>query len=82
VSATTARTRIAERDFQKIVLQRQLSDLCIERLHVDGRSVGPGACRRPDYPGSPFLELQFSSRDLVGVNVEMLSQLGYPVLAP
>src|ERR1700750_2989069 len=43
---------------------------------------GPGACRRPEHPGSPFLKLQFPPRDLVGVNVEMLSQLGYRVLAP
>jgi hypothetical protein len=32
--------------------------------------------------GSPFLKLHFPLRDLVGVNVEMLSQLGYRVLAP
>src|SRR5262249_10073442 len=36
----------------------------------------------PNTPAAPSLKLQFPLRDLVGVNVEMLIQLGYRVLAP
>jgi hypothetical protein len=51
-------------------------------LHIDRWYVDPGACRRPEHPGSPFLKLRLPLRDLVGVNVEVLRQLSHRVLAP
>jgi hypothetical protein len=43
---------------QKIVLQRQLSDLGMERLHVDSRLRGSAAATGTEHIGCPFLELR------------------------
>ena len=81
-SSCAQQARFAERYFQKIVLQRQLSDLGMQRLHIDGRRVGSDPRRRPEHPGGPFLKLRLPLRDLVGMNVEVLRQLSNRALAP
>jgi hypothetical protein len=53
-------TCFAERSFQKIVLQRQLSDLGMQRLHVDGRLRRSVAATRTENIGSPTLKLRLS----------------------
>jgi hypothetical protein len=67
---------------KKIVLHRQLSDLGMERLHIDRRRIRSGARHSAEHPGSPFLKLRLPLRHLVGVNVEVLRQLSQRVLAP
>ena len=63
---------------KKIVLQRQLSNLGMQRLHVDGRlrrpvtAAGAGA----ENIGSTALKLRLLRCDLVGVKVELLGKLG------
>jgi hypothetical protein len=55
-------------------LQRQLSDLGVQRLHIGGwlrRSVAAGT----ENIGSPALQLRFPRCDLIGVDVELLRQL-------
>ena len=64
-----------KRSFQKIVLQRQLSDLGMERLHVDGRLRSSAAAAGTEYIGCPFLKLRLPRCDLIGVDVELLRQL-------
>ena len=56
--------RLAERAFQKIILQRQLSDLRMERLQIHRRCGGTGLGFRPEYPGSPSQKLRLPLRDL------------------
>src|SRR4030081_1422217 len=63
-----------ERSFQKIVLQRQLSDLGMQRLHVDGWLRGSLAAGT-EHIGCPFLELRLPRCDLIGVDVELLRKL-------
>lgn len=73
--------RLAERAGQKIVLQRQLPDLRMKRLHVD---QGGGSLRLrlgPEYAGGPVKELAAPLRDLVGVDIELLRQIGQRLLA-
>jgi hypothetical protein len=48
----------------------------MERLHVDGRLRAAVAAARTEHIGCPFLELCFPRRDLIGVDVELLRQLG------
>jgi hypothetical protein len=52
----------------------KIADLGVQRLHVDRRRCCPVAAR-PENIGSPALELRFTRRDLIGVNVELLRQL-------
>jgi transposase len=63
------------RCFLGIVLQRQLSDLGMERLHVDGRLRGSAAATRTEHIGGSFLELRLPRCDLIGVHIELLCQL-------
>jgi hypothetical protein len=52
-------TCFAERSFQKVVLQRQLSDLGMERLHVDGRLRASVAAARTEHIGCPSSSCAF-----------------------
>ena len=47
----------------------RLSNLGMERLHVDGRLHASVAAARTEHIGSSFLELCFPRRDLIGVDV-------------
>jgi hypothetical protein len=58
-------TCFAERSFQKIVFQRQLSDLGMERLHVDGRRrASVVAARTCPCVSCPWLKSQLLGRTL------------------
>jgi hypothetical protein len=66
--------RLAERAGQKIILQRQLSDLGMQRLHVDHRhqfSLRSIA----EYPGRAFQQLVTPLLDLIRMDVKVLRQL-------
>jgi hypothetical protein len=73
-------TRLAERAGQKIILQRQLSDLRMQGLHVDHRfwfslrGVPKNTSRTLKQLITPLL-------DLVRMNVEILCQLDQRLLA-
>jgi len=74
-------SRLAQRPGQKIVHQRQLADLGVQRLHVD-RGLGRLAMAfRSENPCRPFQQLAAPRRDLVRVNVKLLRQLGQRPLA-
>src|SRR5215207_8254148 len=64
----------AERTGQKIVGQRQLADLGVQRLHVDGRRSRWRL--RTEHPGGPLQELSLPGRNLVGMNIELLGPFG------
>jgi len=66
--------------FLGIVLQRQLPDLGVERLHVDGRR-GRRRAPRSKNLGSPTLQLRLPRRYLIGVDVEVLGQLSHRSVA-
>ena len=80
-SPCAQQTCFAERSFQKIVLQRQLSDLCMQRLHVDGWLRGSLAATGTEHSGCPFLELRLPRCDLIGVDVELLRELSQGSIA-
>src|SRR5215211_8427864 len=54
----------------------------MERLHVDGWRGRFRSRLRTEHPGSPLQELSFPGRDLVGMDIELLSQFGQRLLAP
>jgi transposase len=54
---------------------RQLSDLGMQRLHIDRRLPGSFAATRTENIGSPALELRFPRCDLIGMNVELFRKL-------
>jgi hypothetical protein len=66
---------LAERTFQKIVLQGQLADLGMQRLDVSrwGRGFRAGFPKRIS---RTLQQLTALLRDLVGVHIELLRQLG------
>lgn len=71
---------LAERALQKIVLQRQLADLGVQRLQVEHR-LGGGRLA-PKHVGGTGLQLLLPVSDLVGVKIELLRPLGQcPVAA-
>jgi hypothetical protein len=72
---------LAKRAFQKIILQRQLSNLRMERFQIHSWSHGAGLGLGPKYSGSPLQKLCFPLRDLVDVHVELLRQLDQRLLA-
>jgi hypothetical protein len=74
-SLCAQQTGFAERSVQKIVLQRQLSDLGMQRLHVDSWLRGSLAAAGTEHIGCPFLELRLPRCDLIGVDVELLRKL-------
>jgi len=61
--------------FLRIVLQRQRSDLRVQRLHVDGGLRHSVAPEGTENISSPALELRFPRCDLIGVDVELLRKL-------
>jgi len=69
-----------ERAFQKIVLQRQLPDLGVRRLQIRRRRTGL-ALLLPKNAGRLTENLGFPLRELIGMNIELLSQLGQRLLA-
>jgi hypothetical protein len=71
-SLCAQQTGFAEGSFQKIVLQRRLSDLGMQRLHVDSWLRGSLAAGGTEHIGCPFLELCLPRCDLIGVDVELL----------
>jgi len=60
--------------------QRQLADLGMQRLHVDGRRGGCHASRSENL-GSSALELRLPRRNLIGMDVKLLGQLSYRSVA-
>jgi hypothetical protein len=54
----------------------------MERLDINARSGGVRVGLRPKHPGSSFLKLRLPLRDLVGMDVELLRQVGKRLLAP
>jgi hypothetical protein len=65
--ATGQQTRLAERTGQKIVLQRQLPDLRMQRFHIDDRLRLGFRCRAK-HPGRALQELIAPLLDLVRVS--------------
>jgi hypothetical protein len=63
---------LAERTGQKIVLQRQLSDLGMEHRQVRRRSGTLATRLGAEYPSRPVEKLRLPLGDLVGMNVELL----------
>src|ERR1700732_5215248 len=68
-------------DTQKIVLERQLADLGMKGFQIDGWRSGFGTSLSPEYPGRPFEELRLPLGDLVGMDIELLRQIGQRLLA-
>src|SRR5450755_4415204 len=62
--------RLAERSFQKIVLQCQLPDLGMQSLQVDSRFTTSGSVI--EHTGSALQKLRFPLRDLIRMNVKSL----------
>jgi hypothetical protein len=71
---------LAWRSGQKIVLQRQLSDLGMQHRQIHRRSLTVAATLRAKQPGCPVEKLCLPLRDLIGINVELLNQLGRRLL--
>src|SRR4051812_6241359 len=65
----------------KIIGQRQLPDLGMERLDVDCRGTWLSLGCRLESPGSSFQQQRLPSRDLVRMNIELLRQFGQRLLA-
>src|SRR5450432_2378122 len=65
--------RLAERSFQKIVLQCQLPDLGMQSLQVDSRFTTSGSVI--EHTGSALQKLRFPLRDLIRMNVEALRKV-------
>jgi hypothetical protein len=59
----------------KIILQRQLADLGVERLHIN-RLLSRSRLRFPEDARRAFQKLIFPLRDLVGLHVKLLGKLG------
>src|SRR5438067_2101592 len=74
-------TGFGERSFQKIVLQRQSSNLGMQRLHVDGRELRRSVAAGTEYISSRALKLRLPRCDLIGVDVELLRKLGHRSIA-
>jgi hypothetical protein len=73
-------TRLAERAGQKIVFQRQLSDLGVQGLHIDVRlrlSLGGLS----EHTGCSFKKLVAPLLDLVRMNIKFLRQFDQCLLA-
>jgi hypothetical protein len=64
---------LAERAGQKIILQRQLADLCVQRLQIH-RRLSDGRARRAEHIGRSLLQLPLPFRDLVRMNLKLLRQ--------
>jgi hypothetical protein len=73
-SLCAQQTRFGERSFQNIILQRQRSDLGVQRLHVDGRELRRSVAAGTEYVGSPTLKLRLPRCDLVRVDIKLLSK--------
>ena len=71
---------LAERAFQKIVLQRQLSDLGVKRLQIHRRCFSTRRAGTED-AGRAIEQLRFPGRDLVRMNIEKFRQFGQRLLA-
>ena len=69
------------RRFLGIVLQRQLADLGVQRLHVDGRWSRTVAAAGTEHIGSSAFELRFPRCDLIGMDVKLLRQLSQRSIA-
>src|SRR3954470_467806 len=65
----------------KIIRERQLPDLGVERFDIDCRCTRLRLGGRPEHPGSPFEQQRLPGRDLVRMNVELLRQFGQRLLA-
>src|ERR1700730_8882956 len=72
---------LAERAFQKIVLERQLADLGMKGFQIDGWRSGFGRGLSSEYTGPPFDELRLPLGHLVGMNTELLRNIGQRLLA-
>src|SRR5450830_120847 len=68
------------RRFLGIILQRQLSELRVQRLQING-DFWPNTRRGPEHPGSPFKQLRFPLCDLIGMDVELLRQFCQRLIA-
>jgi hypothetical protein len=56
------------------------ADLGVQRLHID-RGRGGRHAPRAENPGSAALQLGLPGRDLIGVDIKVLGQLGYRPVA-
>ena len=75
IALRSSHAGLAERSFQKIVLQCQLSDLGMQRLQIHGRCF---STRRPgtEDAGGTLEQLPPPGRNLVGMHIEKLRQIG------
>ncbi len=78
--ATGQQTRLSERAGQKIVRQRQLSDLRMQGLHIDGR-LRLGLRGLAEHAGRALKQLVAPLLDLVRMDIEILRQLNQGLLA-
>ena len=74
------KTLMRRMGIEALYRQRQLADLRVQRLYIDG---GSGRCDASgsEHVGSPALQLRFPCCDLVGMNVELLRQLSQRPIA-
>src|SRR6476659_6808695 len=61
--------------------RRQLADLGVQRLHVDGRCSSTAAAAETEHIGSSAVELRFPRCDLIGMDVKLLRQLSQRSIA-
>lgn len=66
--------RLAERNGQKIVLQRQFADLSVKRVHIDGRPRRFHLLSITENSRSSLKELVFPMLDLIVMHVKLLRQ--------
>ncbi len=66
--------RLGERAFQKIVLQREMTDLGVQRGHVHRLDLGKPATK---HVGSALEQLRLPFGDLVKVQFKLLAQIGH-----
>jgi len=71
--------RLAERAFQRLALQRPLSDLRMKRRQINRRRVGLGPAVSENTPRA-FQKLVLPLRDLIRVDIELLRQFGQRLL--
>ena len=69
IALRSSQAGFAERAGQKILLQRQLPELCVQQLQIDRGCRLASSRARAEDTGRPLLKLRFPRRDLVPKNV-------------
>ena len=80
IALRVTHARFAERAFQKIVLQCQLSDLGMKPFQIHRSGFSARAARAKD-AGRPVEQLCLPGGDLIGMHIEKLRQFGQRLVA-